>query len=384
MPLRSIASLSLTFGLVSIPVKLYSATEQAAALRFKWMSRGGARLLQRYVAQALPVNEPIVRHAAAPLADPLPDAPDAPPNTAVAAPVVAPTPMPTSSQRAATLERRSARPVPSRDQLALDPPAPEATPPEHDVGDEVTRDEMVKGYEYEKGKFVLFTPAELDALRAQSRESIDIVAFIPDTAVDPIYYDKAYLLAPDQRGHRPYALLLRALAHSQRSALAQWVWKGKQHVVQIRAATGGLVLQQLFYADEVRLPEVLGIEPIEVSDAELQLALQLIAQGARDAYDPHEFVDEEKQRILDVVRQKVAGRKTVTHAPPVPPPSAPSAEVIDLLQALKASLGRDRIARKPVARAKQRAHIPARASDAAAADSARARVAATRKTKTAR
>jgi DNA end-binding protein Ku len=238
--------------------------------------------------------------------------------------------------------------VPSRDEPRWDQ--------EIAAGDEVSRDEMSKGYEYEKGKFVLFTSAELTALRSEARESIDIVAFIPIGAVDPIYYDKTYLLGPGPRGERSYSLLLRALAQAERSALAKWAWKGKEYVVQIRPAEGGLVLQQLFYADEVRLPNRLGLELVDVGEVELRLALQLIEQGTRAAYDPQEFVDEEKQRILSAVQQKIAGRKTIVHHQDRP---APSADVVDLLDALRASLqpaARKSAlpARKPVVRARQK------------------------------
>jgi DNA end-binding protein Ku len=356
--MRSIASLSLSFGLVSIPVKLYTATEAAAALRFKWMSRGGARLRQRYVADALP--------------EPPEQWPDtAAPGLSSADEVRADA----AATRAATRPRgmRQAAfgppPAPSDPETAAGDVPPRAQPAAiEEIGAEVMRSEMVKGYEYEKGKFVLFTAAELDALRAQARDSVDIVAFIPAGAVDPIYYDKAYLLAPDRRGERTYALLLRALQRSGRSALAQWAWKGKGYVVQIRAARGGLVLQTLFYADEVRVPEQLGIASVDVGDAELQLALQLIEQSARDAYDPHEFVDVEKQRILQAVQQKIAGRRTVSHAPPTAQ-AAPNAEVIDLMAALRASL---RPGTAPATSARKPA-VRARALDDAAAPAARKR-----------
>ena len=335
MPLRSIASLSLSFGLVSIPVKLYSASESAAALRFKWMSRGGARLRQRYIAETLPLaaDEGALEEADGP----------APP------------------QRATEIIGKHARQTdPAESSPAAQPEAPPSQRPlalVSDAGDVVSRDQMAKGYEYEKGKFVLFTPAELEALRAEARQSIDIVAFIPTGAVDSIYYDKTYLLGPGRRAERTYALLFHALVQSQRSALAKWAWKGKEYVVQVRPADRGLILQQLLYADEVRLPRMLDIDIVEVGEAELKLALQLIEQGARDAYDPHEFVDEEKQRILSAVQQKIAGRKTIVHQKVQP---TQSAEVVDLLEALRASLQQATPRkstlppRKPVARARQK------------------------------
>ena len=193
----------------------------------------------------------------------------------------------------------------------------------------------MKGYEFEKGRFVTFTEAELKELAQASRQTIDIVSFIPAGAVDPIHYDKAYFLAPDRQGARPYSLLRAALARSGRTALAKWAWRAKEYVVQIRAVEGGLVLQQLLYGDEVRPIGALRIDLVDVSDAELQLALRLIEQTSEDAYHPEQFVDEEKARILAAVERKIAGRTVV--APPAKEPGQ-SAQVIDLVAALRASL----------------------------------------------
>ena len=174
----------------------------------------------------------------------------------------------------------------------------------------------------------------MKALQEASRQTIDIVSFIPERSVDPIYYDKAYYLAPDKRGAKPYTLLLRAMQESGRCALAKWAWRSKEYVVQIRPGEGGLVLQQLLYADEVRRLSDFDIALAEVSDAEVQLALRLIEQISQDSYDPTLFVDEEKQRILAAVEQKIAGKEVVA------PPEAgmpPSSNVVDLMEALRAS-----------------------------------------------
>jgi DNA end-binding protein Ku len=205
------------------------------------------------------------------------------------------------------------------------------------TGKVVERSEMVKGYEFEKDHFVLFTPEELKALDEAASHVIDIVAFVPEKSVDPIYYDKAYFLAPDKRGGKPYALLGAAMRESGRCALARWSWKAKQYVVQIRAAEDGLVLQQLLYADEVRSMKDLGIEHAEVSKAELTLAMQLIDQITQDEYDPTQFKDEEKARVLEAIDQKIAGQQVVASARDEQP--AGGAQVIDLMEALRASLG---------------------------------------------
>ena len=262
MAARSIASLSLTFGLVSIPVKLYSATESSSAVKFNMLTKDGSRVKQQYVSEKDPTTV-------------------------------------------------------------------------------VPRSEMVKGYEFEKDRYVLFTPEELKALEESNSPSIEIMSFIPSKSVDPLFYDKAYLLAPDKRGGKPYALLAEAMRKSDRCALAKWAWKAKQYVVQIRPAEDGLVLQQLLYAEEVRSHKDLDIEKVDVSPAEMQLALQLIDQISTDSYDPTQFVDEEKKRILAAIDDKIAGKQVVaaTHE------EAPgTGQVIDLMEALRASL-----AKKPAA-----------------------------------
>lgn len=302
--MRAIASLSLSFGLVSIPVKLYSATEASAAIRFKLVGRSGARLRQQYVAEDAPA-EPEEETAAAP-----------PPRAASTEP---------APRRAAPVEADVAEEDDEDEASAQVSPAPVAVA--------VDRHDIVKGYEYEKGRFVLFTADELKALQAGARDTIDIVSFIPAHAVDPLYYDKAYLLAPARRGEKTYSLLLAALRESGRSALAKWAWRSKQYVVEVRATEGGLVLQQLLYADEVRTPAVLGIDVVDVSDAELKLALKLIDQSAEDAYDPGAFVDEEKLRLMAAIEKKIAGQRI---AAPAKLPSG--GQVIDLMEALRASL----------------------------------------------
>ncbi|MGZ8260433.1 MAG: non-homologous end joining protein Ku, partial [Caldimonas sp.] len=277
MAVRSIATLSLSFGLVSIPVKVYAATESSAAIRFKLLSRGGARVRRQYVADDS--EAALVREDEAPIA---------PPRTP-----------------RAPVERAVPAPAPDADDEA------EAADDADDVAPRRTAlapEQIVKGYEFEKGRFVTFTDAELKALAQASRQTIDIVSFIPDGAGDPVYYDRAYYLAPERQGAKPYALLRAALQETGRSALAKWAWRSKEYVVQIRAVAGGLVLQQLLYADEVRSIDALGIEPVDVGAAELELARRLIAQISDDAYRAEQFVDEEKQRILAAVERKVAGR----------------------------------------------------------------------------
>jgi len=310
---RSIAALSLSFGLVSIPVKVYSATESSSAIRFKLMATSGARVRQQYVTDSAPAasDEP---RAEAPVTH---------------EPALGPAPIAARSRAASS--KVVDFPAPR-----LEPPARRDAPPAPDEPAVIDRSEMVKGYEFEKGKFVLFNADELKALEAGSRRTIDIVAFIPEHSVEPIYYDKAYFLAPDKRGDKPYHLLLRAMLDTGRSALAKWAFRSKEYVVEIRPAEGGMVLQQLLYADEVRSLADLGIDEVPVGEAELQLARQLIEQSAMDTYDPNEFVDEEKEQILAAVEAKIAGRQVVV--PPESGERSPGAQVVDLVEALRASL----------------------------------------------
>jgi DNA end-binding protein Ku len=305
MAIRSIASLSLSFGLVSIPVKLYSATESAAAIRFKLMAPSGARVRQHYVSVAPP---PAVEERRPEQSAPAPEPPEAKVRGAAFKVIDFPT-----------------------NRHGVSPPRYQspATPDESVV----ERSAMLKGYEYQKGKFVLFTPEELKALEAGSRKSIDIVSFIPESAIDPIYYDKAYFLAPDRGGAKPYNLLVRAMGDTGRCALAKWAFRSKEYVAQIRPGGGGMVLQQLFYAEEVRSFAGLQIEPTDIGEAELKLAKQLIDQISADSYDPSRFVDEEKKRILAAVEEKLAGKQLP--AAPVPTTHGP---VVNLLDALRASL----------------------------------------------
>ena len=334
--IRSIASLSITFGLVSIPVKVYAATESSAALRFKLLSRGGARVRRQYVADA----------SEAPLV--LEDVEEPPRGRPGAGePGLAERPASRGQGRAAALPAapppREDRPLPSAPSRAAPSPAGDDDDGDADGEDEsggpdesgaLRPGQIVKGYEFAKGRFVTFTDAELKELAQASRQTIDIVSFIPEHAVDPIHYDKAYFLAPDRLGAKPYSLLRAAMAMGGRSALAKWAWRAKEYVVEIRPVEGGLVLQQLLYADEVRSIDALGIDLVEVGAAELQLALQLIEQTSEDAFDPERFVDEEKASILAAVERKIAGRSVVAQ----PPRVVPSAQVIDLVAALRASL----------------------------------------------
>jgi DNA end-binding protein Ku len=183
-----------------------------------------------------------------------------------------------------------------------------------------------------------------------------------------VYFDKAYYLAPDKGGAKPYALLTKALAEAGRCALGRWAARGKQYIVMLRPVGDALVMQQLLYAAEVRPISELEIPKTEVRDAELKLAQQLIDQQATDAFDPSGYSDDVKARIEAAVQKKVDGQE-IALAEEAP---AGGAQVIDLMEALRASLQkRGAPEAAPVAEAKSRKE-PKRAAQSAPAPAKRA------------
>src|SRR5215470_15030996 len=181
MSARAIGSATVSFGLVSIPPKLYSATEPGSTISFNLLHKGcGSRLKQQYVC----------------LKD------------------------------GATVERA----------------------------------DMVKGYEFQKDQYVTFTPEELKELEEKGTQTVEISEFVPAESIDPIYYDKAYFLGPDKGGSKPYALLAESMRQTGKTAVGRYAARGKQYIVQLRAVPGGLVMQQLLYAPEVRAISEVGIE----------------------------------------------------------------------------------------------------------------------------
>ncbi|HSR49932.1 MAG TPA: Ku protein [Acidobacteriota bacterium] len=204
-------------------------------------------------------------------------------------------------------------------------------------GEVVERKDAIKGYEFAKDQYVTFTQDELRELEAQANKTIDINEFIPAKEIDPVYFDKAYYLAPDQGGERAYALLAKALQDSGRVALARYAARGKEYLVMVRCMEdGALVMQQLRYQEEVRALDEIPIPEVEVKDSELQLAMQLIDQVSQDEFHPETYQDTVSQRVRDLIEKKVQGEDIVSVTE-----EAPQAQIIDLMSALKASLGDD-------------------------------------------
>ena len=264
MAARSIASLLVSFGMVSIPVKLYSATQASAGISFNLLHKTcGSRLRQQYVC----IGEDVI----------------------------------------------------------------------------VERADMVKGYEFAKDQYVMFTPEELVALGEKSTQTVEIDEFVPAKSIDPIYYDKAYFLGPDKGGAKPYALLAESMRQTGQTAVGRYAARGKQYIVQLRPVEGGIVMQQLLYAPEVRSIGEVDIPTAPVRDAELALAKQLIEQITTKTFDPTKYEDEVKKRIESAIEKKLEGQEIAVS------PSAPEtgAQVIDLMEALRASLAKATPKRAP-------------------------------------
>ncbi len=255
---RSMASLTISFGMVAIPVDLFTATLSSERISFNLLhAKDGSRLRQQYVC----IKE----------------------------------------------------------------------------GTVVDRSEIVKGYEFAKDQYVQFTAEEIKALEEAGSDSIDIVEFVPLVSVDPLYFDRSYYLAPGKGGARPYALLAAALRETQRCAIGHWASHGRDHMIVLRPVDNAIVMHQLHFAAEVRPIGDIGAVPTEVKEGELKLAKKLIDQQAVERFDPTLYVDEVKGRIEAAIQKKVEEGEKVSVS--VAPIRAPAGNVIDLMTALKASLG---------------------------------------------
>lgn len=198
----------------------------------------------------------------------------------------------------------------------------------------VERSETVKGYEFAKDQYVVFSAEEIKALDEKATGMIDIVEFVPLATVDREYLEKCYYLAPDKGGDRAYRLLVAALADTGKAALGQYAAKGKQNLVLLRPLNGVLVMEQLHYADEIRPTTEVTIPEGEVKPTELALAKQLIEQTATESFEPSKYKDTVRERVMDLIQRKVEGQD-ITQADA---PSDGGGKIIDLMEALKASL----------------------------------------------
>src|SRR5688572_12668010 len=198
----------------------------------------------------------------------------------------------------------------------------------------IDRTEVVKGYEFSKGQYVLFSEEELKVLEEKTTQQIDITEFVKADLIDPIYFAKLYYFGSDKGGSRAYTLLARALQETGCWALAKYAARGKGYLVLIRSFGKGLVMQQLFYPNEIRSIDEIELKDEQVKDSELKMAIQLAEMSASDEFHPENYRDEVRERIRSVIQRKVEGEE-ITSAMM----EEPRAQVIDLMEALRKSLG---------------------------------------------
>jgi DNA end-binding protein Ku len=200
----------------------------------------------------------------------------------------------------------------------------------------VERSELVKGYQFEKDHYVTFTDEELKALEAEASRAIDIQEFVPLARVDPLYFEDAHYLGPEKGAEKAYALLAQTMRDTGHVALAQYVRGGKEHLVLIRPTDEGLVLHTMYYADEVRsFKEIDGAGEPKLRANELEMARKLVEQLSNEEFQPEKYHDQYRERLQEVIQKKVAGEEVT-----IAEPEKPRAQVIDLMDALKASLSR--------------------------------------------
>jgi DNA end-binding protein Ku len=220
----------------------------------------------------------------------------------------------------------------------------------------VSRDELVRGYELSKDRYVNLTESELESLEQESSQAVEITEFVPLAQVDPVYFEKTYYVGPGKGGEKPYRLLAEAMAKTDRVALAQFVMRGKENLVLIRPSRGGLMLHLMYYADEVRNFEELETGNAEVKPGELDLAVRLIEGLSAEEFRPEQYRDQYRERAMQLIQQKAEGKEITVSPRPEP------AVVVDLMDALKASLSKAVPKAKSAARSRRAEPAPRKAT----------------------
>ena len=268
MPARSIGTATISFGLVSVPVNLYSSAESKSSISFNMLHKKcGSRLKQQSICPK-------------------------------------------------------------------------------DNNEVVERSDTVKGYEFSKDQYVILSTEEVKALEEKATGMIDVVEFVPLAKVDREYLDKCYYLGPDKGGDRAYRLLAAALADTGRAALGQYAARGKQHLVLLRPLNGVIVMEQLHYSDEVRPTTEVTIPAGDVGAKELALAKQLIEQTATDDFEPAKYKDTVRERVMETIQRKIEGQDITADVP-----AESGGKILDLMEALKASLAASKPSEEAVVKA---------------------------------
>lgn len=211
-------------------------------------------------------------------------------------------------------------------------------------GDEVPDENIIKGYEVSKGKYVVVDPDELEPFIPAATRTVDLEEFVDLADIDPVYFDNAYYVAPDANP-KPYVLLARAMEEAGKVAIARFVMRNKQHTAAIRASEGRLVMSTLAYADEVVKPESIdelaGLDDVDVSAKEVKMAESLVA-SLSDSFEPAKYHDDYREQVLDLIAKKAAGEEFE-----VPEEAeAEQPKIIDLMAALEASVEAAKSSRK--------------------------------------
>jgi DNA end-binding protein Ku len=208
----------------------------------------------------------------------------------------------------------------------------------------VERSEIVKGYEYRKDEYVVVEPEEIKKIEPKTAKTMEILEFVKSSDVDPIFFESSYYMMPEEAGRRPYALLTKALEESEYYAIAKLTMHNREYTVFLRPHEGGMMLHTMYYAEEVRQVEGFGAPDVELKEAEVKVAHQLIEALAAD-WDPEKYHDEFQDNLKKLIETKLEGGKIVEVEKP-----KKLAPVVDLMAALKQSLAEMEGKKKPVAR----------------------------------
>jgi DNA end-binding protein Ku len=196
----------------------------------------------------------------------------------------------------------------------------------------VERNEIVKGFEYRKGEYVVIEPEEIRKIEPKTAKAMEILQFVKQEEVDPIYFESSYYLMPDEAGKRPYLLLTKAMEESGYLGIAKLTMHNREYTVILRPKTHGLVLHTMYYADEIREVEGFGEGKAELKPGEIKVANQLI-EALADKFDPEKFHDTYEENLKAMIKARLEGREVTAVEKPGKP-----APVVDLMDALKQSL----------------------------------------------
>jgi DNA end-binding protein Ku len=208
----------------------------------------------------------------------------------------------------------------------------------------VSRDEIVKGYEFRKDEYVVIEPDEIKKIEPKTAKTMEILEFVKGSQVDPVYFDASYYMLPEEAGRRPYALLTKAMGESDYVAIAKLTMHNREYTVFLRPHEGGMMLHTMYYAEEVKKVEGFGAPEVELKEAEIKVANQLI-EALADEWDPEKYHDTFQDNLKNLIQTKLEGGKIVEAEKP-----KKLAPVVDLMAALKQSLAEMEGKKKPAAR----------------------------------